>query len=111
MRALPALAWAGVIFFGSSLHGGNVPGGWSVEGHFLEYAVLGALVLFALARSREGTGIALIALLLCSLYGVSDEFHQSFVPGRMPDPMDWMVDTIGASVGISASLLWRKRRR
>lgn len=35
-------------------------------------------------------------VLLCGLYGVTDEFHQSFVGGRMPDMMDIRNDMIGA---------------
>lgn len=113
LRLLPAVLWAAVIFAGSSVPGGNVPGGWSVEGHFLEYAVLGALAMLAVGRNGVRAKAALVVLLVCSLYGVTDEFHQSFVPGRMPDPMDWMVDTVGASVGISLMLAraWWARRR
>ena len=34
-----------------------------------------------------------------SLYGISDEIHQIFVPGRTADPIDWLVDTCGAALG------------
>jgi VanZ family protein len=40
------------------------------------------------------------ALLLCLLYGMSDEFHQSFVPDRTPSVLDVAADTIGACIGI-----------
>lgn len=43
-----------------------------------------------------------VTLAIASLYGVSDEFHQSFVPGRCMDVFDWVADTIGALVGVSA---------
>jgi VanZ family protein len=41
---------------------------------------------------------------LASAYGITDELHQAFVPLRMPDPMDWLVDTVGAAVG--ALTMW-----
>jgi VanZ family protein len=41
---------------------------------------------------------------IASLYGMSDEFHQSFVPGRDCSIFDWCADTIGALLG--AWLAW-----
>lgn len=43
--------------------------------------------------------LALAAVAIASLYGVTDEFHQSFVPDRACDPVDWLVDTAGAALG------------
>ena len=40
-----------------------------------------------------------IAAALSSVYGVTDEFHQIFTPGRSCDPMDWLVDTLAATLG------------
>lgn len=83
----------------------------SVAAHFLEYAVFGALLFHALFRtagpraSRPACralpfwALALAAIALASFYGVTDEFHQSFVPGRMCDPFDWLTDTLGATLG------------
>jgi VanZ family protein len=68
--------------------------------HGTEYAALGALLAFALLRSRVRPAMALAAaVLLSSAYGVSDEWHQSFVPGRDPDWHDWAADTVGALAG------------
>jgi len=49
---------------------------------------------------------ALIAssIAFCSLYGISDEWHQSFVIGRSADVFDWLADTLGAS--LAAFFLW-----
>lgn len=47
--------------------------------------------------------IALVSITFCSLYGISDEWHQSFVVGRSSDVIDWLADTSGA--GLAASLL------
>ena len=40
--------------------------------------------------------LILVAMVFCSLYGASDEWHQAFVPGRKPSFGDWLADTIGA---------------
>jgi VanZ family protein len=49
--------------------------------------------------------IALLSIIFCSLYGLSDEWHQSFVEGRCSDIADWFADISGA--GLAAFLLPR----
>ncbi|MDD5578874.1 MAG: VanZ family protein [Methylobacter sp.] len=44
--------------------------------------------------------LALSVIIFCSLYGVSDEWHQSFVEGRTSDIADWVADTGGAGLAI-----------
>lgn len=78
-----------------------MPEGPPALGHFVLYAVLGALYYLALPDSA-GAWRVVLAIGLASLYGVSDEFHQSFVPGRTPDVMDWLVDTAGATLAALA---------
>lgn len=103
LRILPAVAWAGVIFAGSSIPGSRIPGRFGNAAHFVEYAVFGALVLLAMARpGRLYDRSMWIALAICALYAFSDEFHQAFVPLRTPDPLDWTLDVMGSSVGIAA---------
>jgi VanZ family protein len=53
----------------------------------------------------------LLAVVLASAYGVTDELHQAFVPGRVPDPADWLVDTAGAYAGAATGLLLARRAR
>ena len=89
-----ALASAGTALFGHEVDVSPV-------GHFTEYLVFGALLFNAL-RLHLGTNRALtvaLATVIASLYGVSDELHQIFVPERSCDPADWAVDTIAAFVG------------
>jgi len=50
--------------------------------------------------------LALITVLFCSLYGITDEWHQSFVPGRDASIYDWLADTAGAF--LLASLLYKR---
>ncbi len=82
--------------------------------HLAAYVVLGALLAGALGRSRLGPlRGAILAALLASAYGASDEDHQSFVPGRDADPWDWAADTFGGlagATGLTAALRRRKVR-
>jgi VanZ family protein len=77
-----------------------------VLGHFSAYAVLAGLLYWAL----DGIGAARPALLIVLLYALSDEFHQSFVPGRHPDPFDIATDFAGAAIAVLALNLLRSRR-
>lgn len=81
--------------------------------HFCEYAVLGALVANALRGHLPHLRRACVtAIVIASAYGVTDEFHQLFVPGRACDPLDWVVDTCGAALGaLVCWLLVRLARR
>jgi len=115
-RWLPSLLWACVIFYASSRPGSTLPGGYSVQGHLGEYFVFGALLSLALAPSRPWGRAVAIAIILASLYGITDEFHQRFVVQRTPDVVDWGFDTIGAVTGalcaiaIREAILRRKQR-
>lgn len=88
----------------------------SPVGHFCEYLVLGAALTNALRfhlKPEGAAGAALVAkpvdalskwapamaCALSSVYGVTDEFHQIFTPGRSCDPVDWAVDTVAAALG------------
>jgi VanZ family protein len=70
--------------------------------HAVEYAVLGALCYRAFSGSRCESWrrqAILSAALFASLYGVTDEIHQAFVPFRDSSWLDWVADTIGGAVG------------
>ena len=101
MRFLPAVLVASTIFWLSSqpVLPDFLPGfdGFDKLCHIAAYATLAATLLYG-ARfpvGRRAWGWALVAV----LYGVSDEFHQSFVPGRTPDLLDLLADAVGA-VGV-----------
>lgn len=103
-------AWAAVIFGMSSVPGSNVPGRFGPLAHFIEYTVLGGLVFYALSPEVRPSRAAWVALVLSSAYAISDEFHQSYVPLRTPDPIDWLVDTAGAALAVSVGWLLARRR-
>ena len=73
--------------------------------HAVEYAILGALCYRAIRGSGHGVWrqhAIPAAILLASLYGVSDEVHQAFVPFRDSTWLDWLADTVGAALGVTA---------
>jgi VanZ family protein len=75
--------------------------------HAVEYAVLGGLCYRAFRWGLNGQVAAralLIAIVAASLYGVTDEVHQLFVPFRESSWLDWLADTIGAVIG---ALSWQ----
>lgn len=82
--------------------------------HYSEYALLGLLVSFALPFDRmKRRYTSLIAMGVCVLYAVSDEFHQNFSGGRSPAVRDVLIDSCGALTGvlIACLLLWLIYRR
>jgi VanZ family protein len=97
--------WAAVIFSASSLPGSQVPGRFGTLAHFIEYAVLAALVFAALRLDRSELSSAVFAVAIASAYAVTDELHQAFVPGRVPDVADWAVDTAGATIAVAGILI------
>jgi VanZ family protein len=75
--------------------------------HFFFYGILGALSLRALAKGTwRGVTLATVvaAIAISTAYGVSDEFHQRFVPGRDYEVLDMAADGLGAAM--AAVLLW-----
>lgn len=76
--------------------------------HTFEFAVLAALLMRALGSLELLRWRAYaVAVLLAWLYALSDEFHQSFVPGRAADWTDILFDWLGAVLGAG---LWMYRR-
>lgn len=95
------LAYMGVIFYLSHQPQIPIPQRFLHQDkvlHFLAYFVLGALAAHAIYPGSVKKRFWW-ALLIASAYGISDEFHQSFVPGRDVDFFDWLADTIGAWFG------------
>jgi VanZ family protein len=105
-----------IIFVASSIPNlGRLPGGISDKsGHSIGYALLAGLFLRAFARGRLRDVTwrrASAAVILATLYGVSDEFHQVFVPGRSADRYDVLADCIGATLGVAVGWLAGAARR
>ena len=109
-RAFWALVIAGLIFFASSRPYVASPGITQVDdkfGHFAVYGLLATLV----CRMGRGWRAAVGSLIVVSAYGASDEWHQSFVPGRATEFHDWIADTAGAAVAVTLYWGWTWYRR
>jgi VanZ family protein len=80
--------------------------------HLAAYAVLSGLAVGALARVRIASvgRAAAVAAVLAAAYGATDEWHQSWVPGREADPWDWAADAVGATAGAAAMTLILRRK-
>ena len=69
--------------------------------HMTIYAILGMLCMGALYTHRLQTGHRpSIALAISVLYAVSDEWHQTMVPGRSGELRDVCIDSFGALLGV-----------
>ena len=71
--------------------------------HFIAFACLGALFFRALRTLKIQNNVKLImtlSILLSSLYGISDEIHQHFVPYRDADIFDALFDVLGSVFGV-----------
>ncbi|MEP7304314.1 MAG: VanZ family protein [Acidobacteriota bacterium] len=106
---LPPLLYMAAIFFLSS-ESDPVPQVtthvWDKALHFVEYGGLALLLCRGLRGEGIGWTAALVmALVATSAYGASDEWHQSFTPGRSSDVRDWMADSLGAAIGLAATAL------
>lgn len=113
----PVLAWAAWIFYLSSLTNPPVPSWILPEGsdkvlHGWEYGLLGLLCYRAFRRAAGPWAAARalgLAVVSATLYGLSDELHQAFVPERTADLFDLLADGIGAAAG-ACGLCWFEGR-
>jgi hypothetical protein len=117
----PAILGMAVVFALSSIpNPPPLPDGVSDKAaHFVEYAGLGVLLVRAFAWrgwTRPSLAVACGAVLMAVVYGMTDEGHQIFVPGRQADWHDVAADALGAGLaagtlygwGILAGFRWRQ---
>lgn len=109
---LPLIIWLVLIFLVSDRPKAEIPdyGAWDLlvkkSSHFVAYAIVALLARRAFGSSPLATPLA---LLLTFLYAVSDEYHQTFVPGRHGNWIDVLIDTAGGLAALTAA--WWLRRR
>ena len=105
-----------LIFAASSITNlRSLPGDISDKsGHSIGYAMLAGLLLRALAGGRL-QGVTwkrgVLAIVLATCYGATDEFHQLFVAGRSADRYDVLADCIGATSAVALGWLASAVRR
>ncbi|ALS27428.1 VanZ family protein [Paenibacillus sp. 32O-W] len=122
-RWLPAVAWMAVIFVLSGREGDELntvlplfqqwmPWMESFDwGHYFAYFILALAFDFALGGRADRWSGKLLIVALCGLYGVTDEYHQSFVDGRTPDVLDLRNDCIGAAMAVALTAIPFIRKR
>jgi VanZ family protein len=99
-----------IFWLSSQSGGGDIPAWAGVLAHFGEYAALAALWVWALwptLRYRSFAAAAAVSF----LYAISDEIHQSYVPGRFSDPWDVVVDSLGIAFALLALYAGASARR
>jgi VanZ family protein len=82
--------------------------------HMIEYGILASLLWRALSRGQGSLSRSawVTAFVVSVLYAASDEYHQTFVPGRNGTPVDVGIDTVGALIALLiVGSLGRKERR
>ncbi|MBN2013392.1 VanZ family protein [candidate division KSB1 bacterium] len=102
---LPAILWAIAIFVESSFSN-LAPPPLGIDfsdklAHAFVFGILGWLTTRAFINSdnkRLHARPIMFSILFCLLYGMSDEFHQYFVPGRVSDVYDFLADGLGVLV-------------
>ena len=105
-------AYCGLIFVLSGRSQLLVPMSFPGEDkliHAAAYGLMGLLAWMTCSREQRPRSVVFfVSVLFCSLYGLSDEWHQSFVPGRDASAGDWLADTLGGL--LAATILLRLRR-
>lgn len=112
----PMLLWAVVLFVQSSIPASELP-----EWEFLTHDKLMHVLVYVVFSWAVHRGISnqdrfpvlarhsyVCTIFVVALYGVSDEFHQSFVPGRESSVLDWMANCAGAMVFVAGHWIWKK---
>ncbi len=83
--------------------------------HFVEYAILGGLLTRAFVKASPSIipsrFVWHTAAVLSILYGASDEWHQTFVPGRFATVADWVADVLGSIAGVLVVYLYYRSNR
>jgi len=99
----------GIIFYASSIPGKNIPPLFPYQDiayHFSIYLLLGFFFTRALSKTNSGLSfgkIFIFTVVFAFIYGISDEFHQSFVPNRSVSGLDVFIDMLG---GFASSIIF-----
>jgi VanZ family protein len=113
---LPTVIWMAIIF-SFSQHPSIQASSTSIldfiikkMAHFWEYFILSTLLAYSLTKSTSASRrrTTLLAIVISIVYALTDEFHQSFVPGRTPAMRDIIIDITGA---LSAQIVILRSKR
>lgn len=103
-RLLPAVIWCLLIWTVSSLPSRNLPSlgtmGFDKLAHLGEYTILGFLVKQGLKNFKLHWTQMLLLYTLLMLLATTDEFHQSYIPGRSVSAYDQLANILGITIGL-----------
>lgn len=115
---LPVLIWMGFIFVLSSIPGSSLSPLAFPYAHLIAHLLLFGMLYYLAYRAFKHQSYSrffsefslLVSLLLVMLYGASDEYHQSFTPGRSEELKDFLIDVIAAVVVLIIVMIVEKVR-
>jgi len=103
---VPLVLYWIILFTATSLPAAHVPS-FAVSDKIKHFsAFFGLSVLLSLTLLYQNKVLLFkkyfmaAALIISSFYGLLDEIHQSFVPGRNSEFLDWVADSLGAAAGV-----------
>ncbi len=117
-RCLLTIAYAATIFLVSSKDTSKVPLFPHVDKviHGIEFGILSTLICWSISSGHIGAKSIyriVLPITLASIYGATDEYHQSFTPHRSVEFLDWVADTTGATIACFTwqALVYRQRTK
>lgn len=84
--------------------------------HACVYLILSLLILHSLLLSFKNLNnkhklAIIITIIICFIYSLSDEYHQTFIYGRTGQFSDCIIDTIGSSIGAFIFNIYKKKKK
>jgi len=102
----PLVVYWIILFGATTLPAASMPSFGVVDkvNHLSAYFILAILLFLTLLFQQKipfaKNRVAAYALIICSLYGMLDEVHQIFIPGRSAEFLDFLADACGALLGV-----------
>jgi len=97
-------AYCGLIFWLSDQQKLPMPDVFSFQDKILHFGAYFIMAVFSWRAIRHAAmnerHVLILSFLFCSAYGISDEWHQSFVHGRTASAWDWLADSLGAAFAV-----------
>ncbi len=114
---VPMIVVMGTIFFLSHQTGDSIDlpsfPGMDKLAHLTIYAILALSIIVAHCRESRGNSpvrVIVTTITICLIFGISDEYHQSFIPGRFVSLGDLIADVSGALLICFAWLMYKRIR-
>ena len=91
------IVMASIIFYASSLTflGVGKTSYMSYIYHFTAFSYLSLFLLISLTKGKNSKKLIILGIILALIYGIFDEIHQYFIPGRTSTIKDILVNSIG----------------